>query len=117
MLLSNKIKASNFSANIKILKKQNFSNLSPVRIICNNFWESLNWDEINNSLNNEIISEAVNGESVLDHAEILALKKALDKLSTNRLTNHDIYVSIEPCPMCATAIAKTHIRRLYFGNR
>ena len=64
---------------------------------------------------NEIISEAVNGDSVLDHAEILALKKALDKLSTNRLTNHDIYVSIEPCPMCATAIAKTHIRRLYFG--
>ena len=52
--LSNKIKASNFTANIKILKKQNFSNLSPVRIICNNFWESLNWDEINNSLNNEI---------------------------------------------------------------
>ena len=43
------------------------------------------------------------------------VKKALDKLSTNRLTNHDIYVSIEPCPMCATAIAKTHIRRLYFG--
>ena len=67
------------------------------------------------SKTNEIISEAVNGDSVLDHAEILALKKALDKLSTNRLTNHDIYVSIEPCPMCATAIAKTHIRRLYFG--
>ena len=68
-----------------------------------------------NSSTNEIISEAVNGDSVLDHAEILALKIALDKLSTNRLTNHDIYVSIEPCPMCATAIAKTHIRRLYFG--
>ena len=67
------------------------------------------------SLSNEIISEAVNGDSVLDHAEILALNKALDKLSSNRLTMHDIYVSIEPCPMCATAIAKTHIRRLYFG--
>ena len=67
------------------------------------------------SSTNKIISEAVNGDSVLDHAEILDLKKALDKLSTNRLTNHDIYVSIEPCPMCATAIAKTHIRRLYFG--
>ena len=67
------------------------------------------------SSTNKIISEAVNGDSVLDHAEILALKKALDKLSTNRLTNHDIYVSIDPCPMSATAIAKTHIRRLYFG--
>ena len=61
------------------------------------------------------ISEATNGNSVLDHAEIMALKKALDKLSTNRLNEYDIYVSIEPCPMCATAIAKTHIRRLYFG--
>ena len=37
------------------------------------------------SSTNEIISEATNGDSVLDHAEILALKKALDKLSTNRL--------------------------------
>ena len=67
------------------------------------------------SSTNKIISEAVNGDSVLDHAEILVLKKALDKLSTNRLNECDIYVSIEPCPMCATAIAKTHIRRLYFG--
>ena len=67
------------------------------------------------SSTNKIISEAVNGDSVLDHAEILVLKKALDKLSTNRLNECDIYVTIEPCPMCATAIAKTHIRRLYFG--
>ena len=67
------------------------------------------------SKTDKIISEAVNGDSVLDHAEILALNKALLKLSTNRLNNCDIYVSIEPCPMCATAIAKTHIRRLYFG--
>tara|TARA_B100000214_G_scaffold4881_1_gene3666 strand:- start:323 stop:772 length:450 start_codon:yes stop_codon:yes gene_type:complete len=67
------------------------------------------------SSTNKIISEATNGDSVLDHAEILALKKALDKLSTNRLNECDIYVTIEPCPMCATAIAKTHIRRLYFG--
>ena len=68
------------------------------------------------SSTNEIISEATNGDSVLDHAEILVLKKALDKLSTNRLNECDIYVTIEPCPMCATAIAKTHIRRLYFGS-
>ena len=67
------------------------------------------------SKTDEIISEAVNGDSVLDHAELLALNEALLKLSANRLDNCDIYVSIEPCPMCATAIAKTHIRRLYFG--
>ena len=36
-------------------------------------------------------------------------------IAANRLDKYDIYVSIEPCPMCATAIAKTHIRRLYFG--
>ena len=48
------------------------------------------------SSTNEIISEATNGDSVLDHAEILALKKALDKLSTNRLNECDIYVTIEP---------------------
>ena len=62
------------------------------------------------SKTDKIISEAVNGDSVLDHAELLALNKALLKLSTNRLDTCDIYVSIEPCPMCATAIAKTHIR-------
>ena len=67
------------------------------------------------SKTDKIISEAVNGDSVLDHAELLALNEALLKLSTNRLDKYDIYVSIEPCPMCATAIAKTHIRRLYFG--
>ena len=67
------------------------------------------------SKTDEIISEAVNGDSVLDHAELLALNEALLKLAANRLDNCDIYVSIEPCPMCATAIAKTHIRRLYFG--
>ena len=67
------------------------------------------------SKTDKIISEAVNGDSVLDHAELLALNKALLILSTNRLDTCDIYVSIEPCPMCATAIAKTHIRRLYFG--
>ena len=96
--------STNFMNRVMKLAKDNLNNNNiPIAAI------------VVDSLSNEIISEAVNGDSVLDHAEILALNKALDKLSTNRLTMHDIYVSIEPCPMCATAIAKTHIRRLYFG--
>ena len=96
--------STNFMNRVMKLAKDNLNNNNiPIAAI------------VVDSLSNEIISEAVNGDSVLHHAEILALNKALDKLSTNRLTMHDIYVSIEPCPMCATAIAKTHIRRLYFG--
>ena len=96
--------STNFMNRVMKLAKDNLNNNNiPIAAI------------VVDSLSNEIISEAVNGDSVLDHAEILALNKALDKLSSNRLTMHDIYVSIEPCPMCATAIAKTHIRRLYFG--
>ncbi len=49
------------------------------------------------------------------HAEILALAKAAKKLKTNKLTECDLYVTLEPCPMCAHAISLARIRRLYFG--
>ncbi len=49
------------------------------------------------------------------HAEILAIRKAGEILSNYRLNNCDLYVSLEPCPMCASAISNARIRRLYFG--
>lgn len=49
------------------------------------------------------------------HAEILALRAAARILGTPRLVNCDLYVTLEPCAMCAQAIAFARIRRLYFG--
>ncbi len=49
------------------------------------------------------------------HAEVLAIRTACDALKTPRLTDCDLYVTLEPCPMCATAISFARIRRLYFG--
>lgn len=49
------------------------------------------------------------------HAEILALRAAAAILGTARLVNCDLYVTLEPCAMCAQAIALARIRRLYFG--
>lgn len=49
------------------------------------------------------------------HAEILAIRAACAALKTERLVNHDLYVTLEPCPMCAGAIANARIRRLYYG--
>ncbi len=49
------------------------------------------------------------------HAEILALRAAAKRLGTPRLTDCDLYVTLEPCAMCAQAIAHARIRRLVFG--
>lgn len=49
------------------------------------------------------------------HAEILAIREAARKLGNPRLENCDLYVTLEPCPMCATAISFARLRRLYFG--
>tara|TARA_E500000178_G_scaffold333797_1_gene369122 strand:- start:2178 stop:2642 length:465 start_codon:yes stop_codon:yes gene_type:complete len=49
------------------------------------------------------------------HAEILALRAACAALGTDRLTDCDLYVTLEPCTMCAGAIAHARIRRLYYG--
>ena len=49
------------------------------------------------------------------HAELLVIQQAAQKLKEPRLTNCDIYVTLEPCPMCAQAISFARIRRLYFG--
>ena len=65
--------------------------------------------------NQKIVSKAVNTDSPIGHAEMEAIRDALEKKNTTRLDDCDIYVSIEPCLMCATAISKCHIRRIYFG--
>ncbi|NBX72975.1 MAG: nucleoside deaminase, partial [Alphaproteobacteria bacterium] len=49
------------------------------------------------------------------HAEVLALREAAHKLGTARLVEADVYVTLEPCAMCAAAISHARIRRLYFG--
>jgi tRNA(Arg) A34 adenosine deaminase TadA len=49
------------------------------------------------------------------HAEILAIRTACAKLAVPRLENLDLYVTLEPCPMCAAAISFARIRRLYFA--
>ena len=49
------------------------------------------------------------------HAELLAIRAGARKLGTPRLVGCDLYVTLEPCPMCAQAISFARIRRLYFG--
>src|SRR5271168_4789355 len=49
------------------------------------------------------------------HAEILAIRQAAGILGSERLTDCDLYVTLEPCAMCAAAISFARIRRLYFG--
>src|SRR3954463_9223670 len=49
------------------------------------------------------------------HAEIIAIRQAAEHLGTERLGDCDLYVPLEPCPMCAAAISFARIRRLYYG--
>lgn len=49
------------------------------------------------------------------HAEILAIRLRCEQLGAPRLPDHDLYVTLEPCAMCAAAIAAARIRRVYFG--
>jgi tRNA(Arg) A34 adenosine deaminase TadA len=49
------------------------------------------------------------------HAEMLAIRAACATVNSERLPDADLYVTLEPCPMCAAAISFARIRRLYFG--
>ena len=49
------------------------------------------------------------------HAEMLAIRTAAARLGSARLVDCDLYVTLEPCPMCAAAISFARLRRLYFG--
>ena len=67
----------------------------------------------------KIISRAFNMRethmNALYHAEILAIEEACKKVNDWRLTDFDIYVTLEPCMMCAGAILNARLRRVYFG--
>ena len=69
--------------------------------------------------NGAAIAQAFN-RTILDrdptaHAEMLAIRAAAAALSSERLTDCDLYVTLEPCAMCAAAMAFARIRRLYYG--
>ena len=49
------------------------------------------------------------------HAEVLVIRKACNSLKTDKLVNCDMYVTLEPCAMCAGLIANARIRRIYFA--
>ena len=70
--------------------------------------------------NNEIVTSAFNQkESLHDvtaHAEILAIREASKKLGRWRLDDCEMYVTLEPCPMCAWAIINSRIKTVYFGS-
>ena len=49
------------------------------------------------------------------HAEVLVIRKACNSLKTDKLVNCDMYVTLEPCAMCAALVANARIRRIYFA--
>ena len=56
-------------------------------------------------------------EKATGHAEINAIEEACKRVGTWRLTGCDIYVTIEPCPMCSGAIYQSRIRTIYYGAK
>jgi tRNA(Arg) A34 adenosine deaminase TadA len=67
----------------------------------------------------EVLARAGNRTEELSdptaHAELLAIRAAAAQVGSARLSGCDLYVTLEPCAMCATAISFARIRRLYFG--
>lgn len=68
----------------------------------------------------KVIASACNKKEALNdvtaHAEILALREASEKLGRWRLEDCEMYVTLEPCPMCAWAIVQSRIKTVYFGS-
>ena len=62
------------------------------------------------------VNEREKTNKVVSHAEILALNKANEILSDWKLCDCEMYVTLEPCPMCAWAIINARIKKLYFGS-
>jgi tRNA(adenine34) deaminase len=60
-------------------------------------------------------NERETGSDPTAHAEVLALRRAAAALGSWRLTGADLFVTMEPCPMCAGALVNARVRRLYFG--
>lgn len=70
-------------------------------------------------LDGEVIARAGNRtrekNDITEHAEIAVIREASQRLGQERLTGADLYVTLEPCTMCAAAISFARIRRLYYG--
>ncbi|MCO6177236.1 nucleoside deaminase [Ciceribacter sp. RN22] len=70
-------------------------------------------------LDGEVIASAGNRtrelHDVTAHAEIAAIRLAAERVGDERLSGADLYVTLEPCTMCAAAISFARIRRLYYG--
>ena len=68
---------------------------------------------------NKVIARAYNQKegknNPIKHAEIIAIEKACKKLNNWRLNDCDMYITLEPCPMCAGAIINSRIRKIYIG--
>lgn len=71
--------------------------------------------------NGEVVSRGrnrrENGKNALYHAELEAIDEACKKLGGWRLWECEMYVTLEPCPMCAGAIVNARIKKVYFGAR
>ena len=71
--------------------------------------------------NGEVLAEAGNrtetDRSALSHAELLAIAEGCRKRGSRRLTDCTLYVTLEPCPMCAGAIASARVGRVVFGAK
>lgn len=69
---------------------------------------------------NKIVARAYNrketGKDTTKHAEILAIQKASKKLETWRLLDCEMYVTLEPCSMCAGAIIQSRLKKVYIGT-
>lgn len=69
--------------------------------------------------NGEVVARAGNrtlaDKDPTGHAELIALRAAASALGSERLTDCDLYVTLEPCTMCAAAMSFARVRRLYFG--
>ncbi|MEL7099589.1 MAG: nucleoside deaminase [Pseudomonadota bacterium] len=67
----------------------------------------------------QVVAQAGNRTRELNdptaHAEMLVIRAACAAAGSERLLDHDLYVTLEPCAMCAAAMAAARIRRLYFG--
>ena len=98
-----KVSKDIFNAIIKLSEENIENNQIPIAAIIHDY------------VNNKIISQAVNIDTPIGHAELLAIEEALRIKKSKRLDDCDIYVTIEPCLMCAIAISRCHFRRLYFG--
>ena len=69
--------------------------------------------------NDEVIAKAYNKKEkrncALEHAEMIAIRKASKKLNNWRLEDCDIYITLAPCPMCASSLKQARIKNIYCG--